>query len=214
MFSCNVGVYVDDLIVTENGLDEVATFKEQMSSRFKMSDTGLLSFYLGIEVKHGSNGTTLSQVAYVQKILEQAGMGSCNPCHTPMEHRLKMSKQSTAPEVNATEYHGLIGCLWYLVHTRLDIAFGIGYVSRFMERPTMEHLNVVTRVVRYIAGMINFNCHYGHGRKELHLLSYDDADMGGNIDTRKSSYVGHKMNSLNAQVYNHTNATIIRIRIA
>jgi hypothetical protein len=58
MFSCNVGVYVDDLIVTENGLDEVATFKEQMSSRFKMSDTGLLSFYLGIEVKHGSNGTT------------------------------------------------------------------------------------------------------------------------------------------------------------
>jgi hypothetical protein len=135
-----VGVYVNDA-------NKIATFKQQMSDRFKMSDLGLLSFYLGIEVKQGSDGITLSQAAYAWKILECAGMGSSNPCHTPMEHRLNMSKQSTAPEVNATEYRGLIVCLRYLVHTRLDITFTVGYVSRFMECPTMEHFNAVKRVL-------------------------------------------------------------------
>jgi hypothetical protein len=31
-----------------------------MTSRFKMGDLGLLSFYLGIEVKQGSDGISLS----------------------------------------------------------------------------------------------------------------------------------------------------------
>jgi hypothetical protein len=83
------------------------------------------------------------------------------------------------PEVN-------VGCLRYLVHTRPDIAFTIGYVSRFMERPTTEHLNAVKRVLHYIAGTLNFSCHYRRGWKELHLLGYNNADMGGDIDTRKS----------------------------
>jgi hypothetical protein len=46
-----VGVDVDDLIIIKNDIDENATFKQLMSSRFKMSDLGLLSLYLGIEVK-------------------------------------------------------------------------------------------------------------------------------------------------------------------
>jgi hypothetical protein len=152
-----------------------------------MSDLGLLSFYLGIKVKQGSDDISLSQAAYARKILERAGMGGCNPCNTPMEHRLKLSKTSTAPPVDATEYRGLVGCLRYLVHTRPDIAFAVGYVSRFMESPTTEHLNAVKRVLRYIAGTIDFGCHYRRGGKELRLLGYSDADMGGDVNTRKST---------------------------
>jgi hypothetical protein len=65
--------------------------------------------------------------------------------------------------------------------------FAVGYVSRFMECPTTDHLNAVKRVLRYIAGTINFGCHYRRGGKELRLLGYSDADMGGNVDTRKST---------------------------
>jgi hypothetical protein len=45
-----VGVYVDDLVITGTKDAEVAAFKEQMKVTFQMSDLGLLSFYLGIEV--------------------------------------------------------------------------------------------------------------------------------------------------------------------
>jgi hypothetical protein len=45
-----VGVYVDDLVITGTKHAELAGFKEEMKATFQMSDLGLLSFYLGIEV--------------------------------------------------------------------------------------------------------------------------------------------------------------------
>jgi hypothetical protein len=114
-------------------------------------------------------------------------MAGCNPCATPMEARLKLSKISSAPPMDATEYRGLFGCLYYLVHTRLDITFTVGYVSRFMEKPTTEHLAMVKCILCYIAGTIDYGCHYKRGEKELQLLGYSDADMGGDVDSRKST---------------------------
>ena len=46
-----VGVYVDNLLITGTNEGEVAKFKLQMKDLFKMSDLGLLSYYLGIEVQ-------------------------------------------------------------------------------------------------------------------------------------------------------------------
>jgi hypothetical protein len=182
-----VGVYVDDLIITGSDITEIATFKLQMQGQFKMSDLGLLSFYLGIEVQQRQNGICISQAGYARKVLERAGMGSCNPCHTPMEPRLRLSKISSAAPVDATEYRGIVGSLRYLVHTRPDIAFAVGYVSRFMEAPTTEHLAAVKRIIRYVAGTIDYGCCYKRGSAEAKLLGFSDADMGGDVDTRKST---------------------------
>jgi hypothetical protein len=49
-----------------------------------------------------------------------------------MKERLKLSGDSTAEEVDATQYQRLLGSLRYLAHTRSDLAFSVGYVSRFM----------------------------------------------------------------------------------
>jgi hypothetical protein len=54
-----VGVYVNDLMITDTKDVDVATFKEEMKVTYQMSDLGLLSFYLGIEVHQGDSGITL-----------------------------------------------------------------------------------------------------------------------------------------------------------
>jgi hypothetical protein len=54
-----VGVYVDDLVITGSSLAAVEEFKEEMKRAFLMSDLGLLSFYLGIEVRQDAGGITL-----------------------------------------------------------------------------------------------------------------------------------------------------------
>jgi hypothetical protein len=46
-----VGVYVDDLIITGPSIQRIGRFKLQMANVFKMSDLGLLTHYMGIEVK-------------------------------------------------------------------------------------------------------------------------------------------------------------------
>jgi hypothetical protein len=97
-----------------------------------MSDLGLLSFYLGIEVHQDNSGISLRQTTYAKRIIELGGLTGCNPAYTPMEERLKLSRDSTAKEVDATEYRHIVGSLRYLVHTRPDLAFAVGYISRFM----------------------------------------------------------------------------------
>jgi hypothetical protein len=91
-----VGVYVDDLVITESSQAEIQKFKAEMTKMFKMSDLGLLHYYLWIEVKQQKNRFTLSQQSYAKKILEKAGMGECNSCKIPMEPRIRLSKVSTS----------------------------------------------------------------------------------------------------------------------
>jgi hypothetical protein len=130
-----VGVYLDDLIITCSNSSSIKTFKNQMDVTFKMSDLGLLSYYLGIEVKKVSEGIALSQSNYARKLLEKGGMQDCNPCQIPMEPRLKLTKTSSNPSVDATEYRSLVRSLGYLLHTRPDMSFAVGYISKFMEEP-------------------------------------------------------------------------------
>jgi hypothetical protein len=92
-----VGVYVDDLVITGSSLATVEEFKEEMKRAFLMSDLGLLSFYLGIELRQDARGITLRQAHYA-KILEMAGMADCKAAATPMEERLRLSRDSTAEE--------------------------------------------------------------------------------------------------------------------
>jgi hypothetical protein len=77
-----------------------------------------------------------------------------------MEPQFKLNKESSAPAMNATEYRSLVGCLRYLINTRPDLAYSVGYVSRFMEKPTIEHLAAVQRLLRYVARTINCGCLY------------------------------------------------------
>lgn len=49
----------------------------------------------------------------------------------------------------------MVGGLRYLVFTRHDIAYSIGVVSRFMEKPTEMHLAAVKRTLHYVNGTLD-----------------------------------------------------------
>jgi hypothetical protein len=185
-----VGVYVDDLIITGGNAGAVNKFKAEMMNTFRMSDLGLLSYYLGLEVTQGAGGITLRQGAYATKILEKAGLGACKPSVTPMEMKLKLLKEGMTPSVDATDYRSLIGSLRYLCNSRPDLAYAVGYLSRFMEAPREEHLAAVKRVLRYVAGTVHWGLHYCPGRRTEgvpKLVGYSDSDLAGDVNDRKST---------------------------
>ena len=132
-------MYVDDLIISGPNVRDIKQFKSEMRNKFGMGDLGLLSYYLGIEVKQGDGGITLSQSSYAVRILERAGMKNCNPCDTPMECRLKLCKEKEGEAVDPTACRSIIGSLRYIVNTRPDLAYAVGVVSRYMEAPGREH---------------------------------------------------------------------------
>ena len=118
-----------------------------MGELFQMSDLGLLSYYLGIEVVQAESAITLCQRSYAEKILETAGMTGCNACHTPMECRLKLRKEDDDKPCDSSLYRSIIGSFMYLTHTRPDITYAVGMVSRFMEKPTMTHWTTIKQIL-------------------------------------------------------------------
>jgi hypothetical protein len=183
-----VGVYVDDLIITGPNKANIDAFKKEMMSSFSMSDLGLLSYYLGVQVTQEKGVITLCQSSYTLKILEQAGIKGCNPCNVPMENRLKLSKNDKAPPVDKTKYRSVIGSLRYLVNTRPDIACYVGIVSRYMEDPKASHWAAVKQILRYLSGTVNYGCIYKKlNTSETKLTGYSDSDLAGDVDDRKST---------------------------
>jgi hypothetical protein len=70
---------------------------------------------------------------------------------------------------------------------QLDLAFAVVYVSRFMQRPTTEHQQVVKRILRYVEGTTDYSFHYPRCPGAEHFIGYSDSDLAGDIDTSKST---------------------------
>ncbi|KAM1224199.1 hypothetical protein ACFX2G_044088 [Malus domestica] len=179
-------LYVDDLLFTGNNEAMFCEFKQSMFSEFEMTDNGLMSYFLGIEVKQESDGIYISQQKYMRDILEKFNMDKCNIVNTPVATGLKLSKEGEGEFVNSTLYKSLVGSLRYLTITRPDIVYGVGLMSRYMETPRESHWLAAKRILRYIRGTLNYGLFYNFGEDEK-LFGYSDSDWGGDQDERKST---------------------------
>ena len=171
-----VGVCVDDLIITGGDMEVLGRFKREMSKNFKMSDLGVLRYYLSIELQQSTAGITICQSAYAKKLLDIAGLVDSNPTRMPMEGRLQLRKAGTTMTVDSTNYRSIVGRMRYLVNTRSDLAYSVGYVA-------------IKRILCYVAGTRGWSVRYyaGRGKEKLELVGYSDSDMVGDVDDRKST---------------------------
>ncbi|XP_074335951.1 secreted RxLR effector protein 161-like [Apium graveolens] len=104
-----------------------------------------------------------------------------------MDPNLQIHADKTGKAVNSTQYKSMVGGLRYLVHTRPDIAFAVGIVSRYMERPTELHLNAVKRICRYVNETMHYGLMYTKGKGNYILTGFSDNDLAGSLDDRKST---------------------------
>lgn len=142
---------------------------------------------MGLEVIQNKGSIEIKQSAYAKKVLEKAGMGECNAVKYPMEHKLPLHAEIAGEPVNSTYYKSVVGGLRYLVHTRPDIAYAVGIVSRYIERPTDLHLAVVKRICRYVKGTLHYGLVYSRGRGNNILSGFSESDLAGSMDDRKST---------------------------
>ncbi|GJW85674.1 ribonuclease H-like domain, reverse transcriptase, RNA-dependent DNA polymerase [Tanacetum coccineum] len=181
-----IGVYVDDLIITGAPKKEIDKFKAQMKEKFEMSDLGLLAYYLGIEVTQANGDISIKQSAYASKILKEAGMIDCNETLIPMDPGTRLTKITEGTMVDSTEYRSIIGCLRYLLHTRPDLSYSVGLLSRFMQEPKEQHMKAIRQVLRYVKGTKDYGITYKHnGGNKIH--GFSDSSYGVNTQEGKGT---------------------------
>ncbi|GJU49502.1 retrovirus-related pol polyprotein from transposon TNT 1-94 [Tanacetum coccineum] len=157
-----ISLYVDDLLVIGSNNHLVKEFKKQMESEFDMSDMGLVSYFLGMEIKQLPNVTS------------------------PLVYKCKLSKDDGKKLVNPTRFRSIVGSLLYLTISRPDLAFAPSFLSRFMGEPSSSHLGAIKRVLRYVKGSLDLEIMFERN-KVVKLEGYADSDWAGSIDDSKST---------------------------
>ncbi|XP_038889191.1 uncharacterized mitochondrial protein AtMg00810-like [Benincasa hispida] len=168
-------------VFTENNPSMFDEFKREMAKDFEITDIGLMSYYLGIEVKQGEDGIFISQEGYVKKVLKKFNMNDANPFGTPMECGVKITKQDGGEKVNSTYFKSLVESLRYLTCTRPDIFYSVGIISRFMEEPTTTHCKMTKMIFRYIKGTIGYGLFYVSS-SNFDIVGYCDSDWSSDLD--------------------------------
>lgn len=187
-------LYVDDMLIVGKDVTKISQLKKELSNYFDMKDLGPAQQILGMQIvrERKNQRLWLSQEKYVERVIKRFNMDKAKPVSIPLGNQFKLSKKSFPPSKKEIEkmskvpYSSAVGSLMYaMVCTRSDIAHAVGTVSRFLSNPGKEHWEAVKWILRYLKGTSNMClCYEG---ANLVLQGYTDADMAGDIDSRKST---------------------------
>ncbi|XP_019056160.1 PREDICTED: uncharacterized protein LOC109115944 [Nelumbo nucifera] len=168
-------VYVDDIVITGDGIFGIAGLKSFLAIKFEIKDIGNLRYFLGIEVASSMRGIYISQRKYVLDLRQEVGRLDCKPIETLIDPNHKLGVYEKDVLLDKGVYQRLIGCLLYLCLTRLDISYAMGVVSQYMHKPRSSHMQAVNRILAYLyecpgKGILYSN----YGRQKVE--AYSDVD--------------------------------------
>ncbi|KAL8092162.1 hypothetical protein AgCh_034456 [Apium graveolens] len=187
-------LYVDDILIAGSNMREINRLKRQMSEEFEMKDMGAAKQILGMSIiRDRTEGTLkLSQDNYVEKLLQKFSVQDAKTRSTPLVSHFNLTKKQSPKmdegkkDMAKVPYASAVGSLMYaMVCTRPDIAHAVGVVSRFMSNPGREHWEAVKWLLRYLKGTSKVALCFS--KKDVILEGFSDADLGGCLDTRKST---------------------------
>ncbi|GJW40047.1 ribonuclease H-like domain-containing protein [Tanacetum coccineum] len=134
-------VYVDDIVLSENNIEEINRFKDFLKSKFLITDLGKLKYFLGIEVVDTDTGLYLNQRKYCLELLTEYGLLASKPALTPIEtnvvvsdivKRIRKKRSVEKPDLPLTDLKG--------------------YQNMFMHKPLQSHVKLAMRGFRYLKG--------------------------------------------------------------
>jgi hypothetical protein len=158
-----------------------------MTNRFEMSMMGVLTFFLGFQIKQAKEGPFISQMKYTRDILKKFGMDKAKPITTPMGTNGHLDLDLGGTSVDQKVYRSMIGSLLYLCASRPDIMLSMCMCARFQAAPKDCYLRAAKRIMRYLVLTPNLGLWYPKG-SHFELLGYSDADYAGCKVDRKSTF--------------------------
>jgi hypothetical protein len=123
LFVCHI--YVDDIIFGSTNKSFCNEFSKIMTNRFEMSMMGVLTFFLGFQIKQAKEGTFISQMKYTRDILKKFGMDKAKPIKTQMGTNGHLDLDLGGTSVDQKVYRSMIRSLLYLCACRPDIMLSL-----------------------------------------------------------------------------------------
>ena len=188
-------LYVDDILLIINDTDLLIKKKQLLFNHFDTKDLGEASYVLGIQILRDrpSDILILSQQMYIERILKMFNMQSCSSRKAPIIKGNRFSKGQypqndiERDQMKTAPYSSAVGNLMYVkVCTRLDIAFVVGLLGRYLSDLGQSHWKMAKKVLRYLQGtknlMLTCRC-----IDTLEVVGFSDFNYEGYVDDKKST---------------------------
>ncbi|GJZ88495.1 retrovirus-related pol polyprotein from transposon TNT 1-94 [Tanacetum coccineum] len=115
-----IQIYVVDIIFASTNTAMCNEFANQITTKFKMSMMGQMSFFLGLQISQSPRGIFINQSKYASEIVKKYGMLTSDSVDTPMVEKSKMDQRIFFPfflfysgfQIDATLYRDVdhVGC--------------------------------------------------------------------------------------------------------
>lgn len=152
-------VDVDNILIIEKDSALVDFFIKKLHHMFTLKDLGPIFYFLEVEVLRNKEGMHLTQICYIQKLLQQTYMSDCKSSPSPTSFAVQLIKDSRLPMQELLFYRGTIDALQYLSLTLLGISFMINKLSQFMQNPMDIHWATCKHVLQYLQSMLTHRLH-------------------------------------------------------
>ena len=100
---CYFLVYVDDIVITRNNKNFVASIIKKLGDHFSLKDMGL-HFFLGVEVVPTQAGLFLSQHKYIRELLSNTNMSGAKDVSTPLSTTQSLKLLDDTTNVDNIEF--------------------------------------------------------------------------------------------------------------
>jgi transposase InsO family protein len=194
-----IAVYCDDCVVAAPPA-AIKSLKEELLAKYKMTDDGPLSWFLGVAVDYDlvAGTATLSQEAFARSIVARCDKLECRTVSTPMDATPPPPTHLNEEErhfmdTTGKSYASLVGALLYLSGcTRPDITYAVHHLARFMTSAGRAQWTALQRLLRYISGTADVALCYvaeeeKDARSHIRCEIFADADHAGDLATRRST---------------------------
>lgn len=152
LFFLVVLVYVDDVLIASNDLNQIQTVKNFLHDAFKIKVLGKAKYFLGLEILRSSVGINLCQRKYTLDLLRDSSFLGYKLSFTPMVPSIKLTKHTSVSLKILLCTNSLLVDCFTLTNTRLDISYYVQNLSQFLDTPTQEHLQAAHQVLQYLKG--------------------------------------------------------------
>jgi len=112
---------------------------------------------------------------YALDLLEETRLMNSKSVETPMDPNAKLLPSQGEPFSDPEKYRRLVEKLNYLTVTHLNISFADSVVSQVLNSSCVDHLNIVTYILKHIKGSSGKCLLYGHN-DHTRVVCYTDAD--------------------------------------
>ena len=97
-------LYVDDVLITGSTLASISFIKTALHDAFEMSDLGLLTQFLGLEIAQNFDGIMVTQYKYISNMLFNFNMDECKASPFPFLLVISLKEGKSTPPMDCIIY--------------------------------------------------------------------------------------------------------------